>query len=343
MRAVVIYFLVTRGHAYTIGEFMPTWGKSLAQRLCVVYWEDLVRWRRLPLGTYVFSDLERLGPAMMDFARHVAGRLDTAGGGTRLVNDPRRVKLRYDLLRTLHEDQTNPFRGWRPAELTDGSAPVNFPVFLRHESEHDGSLSPLLPDWQALRATLKDHGPGDLLAVEYFETRDAAGKFWKHAAFRVGQSVFPHHIISNGNWVTKAPSDLCARRYERENEWVRTRPHDAAIRRIFETAGIEYGRIDYGVCPDGRIVAWEINTNPMVLMMPCDIACERLQARFQVWKWLLEGFEELDIPPEEAPARSWIQTGLPAELRRRLGLGMVRRSREGAAGLLRKSADWLEG
>jgi hypothetical protein len=103
--------------------------------------------------------------------------------------------------------------------LADGSAPVRFPVFLRHESEHDGSLSPLLPGWEALNTAMKAHGGcDDLLAVEYCETRDDAGKFWKHAAFRVGESVFPHHIISNGNWVTKAPSDLDAERFAREND-----------------------------------------------------------------------------------------------------------------------------
>jgi hypothetical protein len=123
---------------------------------------------------------------------------------------------------------------------------------------------------------------------------------------------------------------------------VATRPHDAGVRRIFEKANIEYGRIDYGVCRDGRIVVWEINTNPMVLMMPCDIAEERLTARFQVWRWLLAGFAGLAIADAEAP-EAWIDLHLPVELRRRLGSGLARRSRGGASRLLRKAADWLEG
>src|SRR5690606_3293410 len=111
-RSQVIYFLVTRDHAYTIGEFMSCWGRPIAQRLRVVHWEELVRWRELPPGSYLFTDLERLHGGMRQFACHVAQRLASAGPGFRVVNDPRRVKLRYDLLRSLHAAGINSFRPW---------------------------------------------------------------------------------------------------------------------------------------------------------------------------------------------------------------------------------------
>ena len=40
-------------------------------------------------------------------------------------------------------------------------------------------------------------------------------------------------------------------------------PHEAEVRRIFDLARIEYGRIDYAF-RDGRMQVWEINTNPML-------------------------------------------------------------------------------
>ena len=339
----MIYFLVTRLHDYTIGEFMPSWGGPLAQRLRVIHWEEIIRWRQVPLGTWVFTDLERLGPAMMRFACALAGRLESAGDPDeiRIINDPRRVKLRYELLRTLHCDGDNPFQVHRPADLDDNGARVRFPVFLRHENEHDGSLSELLHDDAQLNAALAAHGDAqDLLIVEYCDTRDAEGKYWKHAAFRVGDSVFPHHIISNGRWVTKAPSDLRPDRFDRENEWVRTRPHDGPVRRAFEKANIDYGRIDYAIGHDGRIVVWEINTNPMILMPPHEIADERLMARAQVGRWLQEGFLSLDTAPTPAPPR-WVSLDLSPAMLRDVGWTPAARLRVAAARLLRGAADRL--
>lgn len=73
---------------------------ELAPRLKVVYWEEVTRWRRLPYGSYVFTDLEHLGPAMTAFACHVAERLVTVAEPrkVRIINDPRRVKLRYTVI-----------------------------------------------------------------------------------------------------------------------------------------------------------------------------------------------------------------------------------------------------
>lgn len=47
-----------------------------------------------------------------------------------------------------------------------------------------------------------------------------------------------------------------------ELDYLRTNPHEAEVRRAFELAKIEYGRIDYSLS-NGKLQIWEINSNPM--------------------------------------------------------------------------------
>ena len=49
---------------------------------------------------------------------------------------------------------------------------------------------------------------------------------------------------------------------QRERNFIETNPHKAEIDHIFNVAGIDFGRIDYGVRADGGIHVFEINTNP---------------------------------------------------------------------------------
>ncbi len=340
----MIYCLITRQHAYTIQEFLQTWGRRLVLRFRFVYYDELVRWHEVPVGTYLFTDLERLSPPQMALARHVAGRLETSTDPTRrIVNDPRRVLLRYDLLRALNDRGINDFRPWRLDELDTPGASPRYPVFLRREDEHTGSLSELLHDRGALDAAvgtaLAAGAPRhQLLAVEYCETSDPSGAFWKYAAFRIGDHVFPHHLLQRSQWVAKDPSDLTSERFERENSFISQRPHDEAIRKIFDIAGIDYGRIDYSTADgsqEGPPVVWEINTNPSVLLAPDLVADDRLLSRAQVARWLLEAFEALDTAPLYARPSSYVPLCVPPAMAGGLGHGPVRRGRDRALRMLK--------
>ena len=48
-----------------------------------------------------------------------------------------------------------------------------------------------------------------------------------------------------------------------EARYVAENPHADEIRKIFEIARIDYGRIDYSL-KNGQIRVWEINTNPVI-------------------------------------------------------------------------------
>ena len=97
----MIYYLVTPRFEHTIKNYLAYWAKDLEPRFQIRFYDDVLRARELPLGTYVFSDLERLMPAETEIATRVWEQLNAAGA--KLLNHPKRTLKRYDLLTMLHE------------------------------------------------------------------------------------------------------------------------------------------------------------------------------------------------------------------------------------------------
>jgi hypothetical protein len=158
----------------------------------------------------------------------------------------------------------NTFKAQRAAEA---SVAVRFPVFVREESNHNGALTGLLTSRRELeRALLALRARGfpltDLLIVEFCDLSDAEGVFRTASAVRLGEHIIPVHLLSGRRWMLKWDESDHGERAMQENlEYVLGNPHRAWIRRIFDLAGVDFGRIDYGIRGD-TLQAWEINTNP---------------------------------------------------------------------------------
>ena len=173
---------------------------------------------------------------------------------------------RADFLKAASSAGFNRFSARRPTEPLDG---LRFPVFVREESGHSGSLTGLLRDARSLsRALLALRARGfrvaELLVVEFCDLSDETGWFRKAAGFKVGDAIVPAHLLIGRPWVLKwdeaerdekALAELVA--YVTEN------PHEAWLRRVFGLAQVEYGRCDYGV-RGPELEAWEINLNPTI-------------------------------------------------------------------------------
>jgi len=86
---------------------------------------------------------------------------------------------------------------------------------------------------------------------------------------------------------------------EEELEYVRTNPHAAMLEEIFDLAGIEYGRVDYGL-RDGRPQVWEINTNPAVASSSPEEAFPRRPVHAHATRRIVAAYRAL----EEQWARS---------------------------------------
>ena len=115
-------------HAYTLQQYLDTWGRDVRPFFRPLFYDDLAFGADLKPGTYIFADLERLDDAAMELARLTWSRLAARPADYRLLNDPSKVLLRYDLLKAVHAAGINRFAAHR---MNNGSLPKRFPVFLR--------------------------------------------------------------------------------------------------------------------------------------------------------------------------------------------------------------------
>lgn len=289
----MIHYLVRERHAHTLRGFLKHWAPALRAHVTVLPYEDVFRSAELPPGVHVFSDLERLRPSERELASELADRI--AAAGSRVLNHPRDVLTRHPLLCALHAAGVNRFRSHRRIDPRR----LRWPVFLRTEHEHDGALTPLL------------HGPRDLggallrlarrplalraglLAVEFEDTRDAAGLYRKYSVLRVGDAFVPRHILVSRDWMLKVADVVDAATLDAEEAYFREVPEMHALRQIFALARVDYGRIDYTL-HEGRLVVWEINTNPGLTPRRARLHPLRIASQERAVAPVVEAFLALD-------------------------------------------------
>jgi len=261
----MIFYLVTPEGRNAIDRYVSSWGPVPESRIRCLLYDDLPGIRAFTPGTYVFSDLERLSPPALKLACQVWNALSMAGSRVRLLNDPSRVLCRYDLLRKLFDEGKNNFKAIRANESLQL---LNYPVFVREENEHTGSLTPLLHSPRELVSELRSlrlqgYPRRDLLVVEFCDTSDSDGVFRKYSAFIVGGEILPRHVIFSRHWNVKNPDLVDPHLAGVQEEYLNVNPHKSWLLETFNLSGIEYGRIDYSLMGDKPQV-WEINTNPTV-------------------------------------------------------------------------------
>lgn len=274
-----------------IDVYLQTWARSFAPKMRVVDYESLPLYRDLQAATYLFTDLERLTSAECKRVEALADRIRAAGG--RVMNEPSNVLRRYDLLRSLHGAGFNSYTVHR---LDDKDA-IRYPVFVRREREHNGPLTELLHTPEELQAGVaKVQGAGkhdnDLLIVEYEDTAGADGLYRKYSAMRIGDRIIPRHVLFGKTWVGKLLDVINDATVAEEDAYLAQNPHEVELRRIFEFAKIDYGRIDYAM-RDGRIVTWEINTNPQLVSRPDKCGAKRLAGQAMSSAAITKEFESL--------------------------------------------------
>ena len=255
----MVTYLSRWDHAYTL--------KSLKREKLfrLMSYDEAFRAKSLQTGTYVFTDMDRLGTWELELAAIVYRVLKQAGAN--VLNDPAKVRTRYSLLKALHQEGINSFRVYRPS-LDEW--PARYPVFVRRDHFHSGVLSELIEDETSLRNAL-DKATNDgipdsnLMVVEYAAEPAREGLFQKHAVYRIGDRYFRDLTVNQGNWVAKFGELGVAGEalYQNELDEMRNVPFPDTIRRVFEIANIEYGRVDFGMV-DGKPQFYEINTNPCV-------------------------------------------------------------------------------
>ncbi|WP_162917062.1 hypothetical protein [Dongia deserti] len=270
-------------------------------------YDRLFRSRRVPRGTWVFTDFDRLGAWELELAARAYRSLKAAG--LTVLNDPAIVCQRFTLLRRLREQGFNRFAVW---SVDAGEWPDRYPVFLRAQSAHRGSFSGLLGDRAALEAAIAERiGRGvprrELMVVEYCAEAVREGLFRKLASYRVGAVMVPALCVHQSSWVAKdgemgiAGQDL----YDDEYRIVAEDRHCAEIRPAFEIGEIEFGRADFGMV-DGRPQVYEINTNPTIGILEKHPFAVRIKADRLFQEKFAAALRRIDTPDsaERVPIKS---------------------------------------
>ena len=261
--SIPVRILTTRAHADEACSLLQHGGVQARGLYEVVTYEALRR--QVPGGHYVFADLERLDDRWRRIAVTVRRALLSQGQGWRMLNHPSASLSRAELLRALADEGINPFRATRVWERVDR----RYPVFLRHEAEHTGAIGDPLEGPAALEAAVRrlveaGFSRERLLVVELVDARSPDGLFRKYSAMRVGDRLFPVNVQFSRGWVTKQTEVVTEETVAEELAFARDFPGGDTVQRVFEIAGIDYGRIDYALL-EGRPCVWEINTNPTLI------------------------------------------------------------------------------
>lgn len=320
----MITFFVNAAGSFGIRDYVGNRGVEMAGRFNVVLYEDLANVSALPVTGTIFAAVDQPGPAARCAAGALHRNLSAVRPAPPVLNDPLCSLQRYALLRRLFEIGCNRFTAIR---ATDDPSALRYPVFIRYEHRHNGSMTPLLHDRRALDRALVDltvRGikPQELLIVEFCDTSGPDGLFRKYSAMRIGEAIIPRHVHAGTSWIAKAGTSADEESLVREElHYLDNHPHAEWLRRVFTEAHIEYGRIDYGLYK-GEPQVWEINTNPTLGRGPHRaprnprFAALREPARAAAHKQMLEAFKRLEQPDT---ASQLLPVVLPEAISVRLG------------------------
>ena len=317
----MIYFAVDRPRTAILDDYLVA-EPALRDRVRQVTYPELFRTRTLERATWVFTSLDALSEA----ERQLVSCLQDAAraAGMCVLNDARKALRRFDLLEELRRLRVNDFRAHRASGSLDA---IRFPVFVREADDHNGSLTRLLKNRAELRRAmlylrLRGFEKRELLVVEFCETISADSLYRKYSVFRIGGAYVPRFLQAGLQWMAKQASRTTDPALIAEDlDFVRTNPHAEWVRQVFETAAIEYGRLDYGV-GDGPPQAWEINLTPVIVGNPArgeetprrrEIRALTGPAKQIVLAGLREAFLAID---QEFSGRDPIPVDFPRELER---------------------------
>jgi hypothetical protein len=306
----VIVIITSAQHQYTHKTVQAEGGADLR----VISYAQLKGATEIPPATFIFTDVDRLGSPDRLRASEIFRSLRDRG--LRVLNDPARMTSRFGTLRALHRAGINQFDVYRVEDLDE---PKRWPVFLRIEGTHVEPVSDLLNDRDELRAAIdynlaRGVPVSALLIIEYAAEPVRPGLFRKLSAFRVGDRLLGYTCVHDDQWIVKygkpgiAPPEL----YEEEYRFVAECPFADTLNRAFDLAGIQYGRVDYGLV-DGTPQIYEINSNPNVDLSPTHGPIARRDESNALFKAnYLSALADIDTPP---PKGAKTRRPAPAEVK----------------------------
>ncbi|HEV8397373.1 MAG TPA: hypothetical protein VGQ37_23980 [Vicinamibacterales bacterium] len=344
----MITFWVNREGAFGVQNYRSHRGRAIADRFEARVYEDIAGdGVSCSAGPQIFAGLDQVTPAQRELVGVLWDAHAAAAPHAPRLNDPRRALLRFELLQRLWEEGLNTFRVYR----TDQADQVTrFPVFVRHIHRHNGPATRIVetPDelrWMLRALRIRGRRMSDHMIVEYCDVSGPDRLFRKYAAFKVGRHIIPSHVFASPTWIVKSTQNEPTEASVQEGlQFQRENPHAAWLAKVFEIAGIDYGRVDYGVAA-GVPQVWEINLNATLgraegqsrhTQLPPALKALRDSGRDIFHAQLRAAFLELDLRPAEGRVEVHIASALQARLRREAD---ELRRRQRVAGWLRRLYD----
>lgn len=147
------------------------------------------------------------------------------------------------------------------------------PFLLRTPGHHGGDHFMRIDEKQALREVLAALPGEELLAIAYLDARDADGTVRKYRAMIVDGALYPLHLALGNRWklhyfsadMIDAPAHRAADAAFLADLPAALGPRTtAALERVRDALGLDYGGIDFGVDRDGRLLLFEANATMVV-------------------------------------------------------------------------------
>ena len=298
----MINYFVTWGHKYTVTSFLRTWSNRVGDAFRIVPYEFFSTIKGIRPGAFIFSDIDRLQPKQVRDVERFCDLIATEFDPALILNHPRGLLQRRELLQMLWEKGINQFRVF-PLDYRGDD--ICYPAFMRFANQHNPASGLLRnADERRLAAEkLLSSTDGDItqaIIIEFCDTIGADGLYRKYSAFRIGDQIVPGHVLFSPNWITKDSPPEPLR--EEERSYLAENPHREELRQIFDLAGITYGRIDYGLRA-GKIQVWEINLNPTLIQEREKYATDKLALKQQLVDKLSDAFLDVHSRANSVPPR----------------------------------------
>ena len=103
----MINFFVPRAANHCIRDYLQARGLPIADQVQVIEHERLGQLTRVPLGGTIFAALDQASAAASVACAVIHDHLSSASPAVAVLNDPRKVLRRFELLTRLHQDGSN--------------------------------------------------------------------------------------------------------------------------------------------------------------------------------------------------------------------------------------------
>lgn len=264
-----VVFLTARKARSTLNGLRPYDNNHV---IGVIDYPRLALFPSFRASVVVICDVERMPPAYEERVFKIVAQWKEMPEAPLVLNQPPTALRRFELLRRLYKAGVNK-KDVHRLDDPDTVEKTRFPCFIRDEIGHHlftpaprllHTSDELLEEMR----TMLQNGVSlfGKIVVEFEDTRDDTGYYCKSGYFRIADAYIPTHRFWSKEWFVKHSDRRLIAQHpeliEREKEFVQSNSHGAELARVFELAGVEYGRIDYGVRQDGGIHVFEINTSP---------------------------------------------------------------------------------